>query len=110
MTTIGILTTAAPGANSLWASISSFLPIIAIFVVFYFLLILPQKKKAKAEEKMRSELEVGDEVITTGGIIGMVVSVKEDNVVIETGTERSKIRLLKGAIASNSTARERNTK
>ena len=74
-----------------------------IFVVFYFLLIRPQRKRDKEIQKMRSSLEVGDEVITSGGIIGRVVSLREDTLVIETGSDRSKIRIQRWAVQSNNT-------
>ena len=71
----------------------SLIPLVLIFVVMYFLLIRPQRKKDKEQQQMRNNLEVGDEVVTIGGIIGIVVSLKEDNVVIETAGERNKIRI-----------------
>ncbi len=74
-----------------------------IFVVFYFVLIRPQKKKEKEAAKMRDNLEIGDEIVTIGGIIGRVVSIKEDHIVIETASDRSKIRIKKWAIQSNET-------
>lgn len=78
-------------------------PIVLIFVVFYFFLIRPQKKKEKEIQKMRSDLQVGDEITTSGGIIGLVVSIREDTVVIETGSDRSKIRIARWAIQTNNT-------
>lgn len=81
----------------------TFIPLILIFVIMYFMLIRPQKKKDKATQKMRTDVQVGDEVITIGGIIGMVVSLKEDNVVIETAGERTKVRIKRWAIQSNET-------
>lgn len=78
-------------------------PLILIFVVFYFMLIRPQKKKEKEIQQMRSSLEVGDEIITSGGIIGRVVSLKDDSLVIETGSDRSKIRITRYAVAQNNT-------
>ena len=59
---------------------------------------------------MRENLEVGDEVVTNGGIVGIIFSIKEDTVVIETGGDRSKIRVKKWAIAKNETAHEEETK
>ncbi len=79
------------------------LPLVLIFVVFYFLLIRPQRKRDKEIQKMRSSLEVGDEVITSGGIIGRVVSLREDTLVIETGSDRSKIRIQRWAVQANNT-------
>lgn len=83
--------------------IANALPLIAIFVIFYFMLIRPQKKREKEVQKMRSNLEVGDEIITIGGIIGRVVSLREDTIVIETGSDRSKIRIQRSAIQTNNT-------
>lgn len=79
------------------------LPIALMIVVFYFLLIRPQKKKEKEVRKMRSDLQVGDEIVTTGGIIGRVVSLRDDTVVIETGTDRSKIRIARWSVQVNNT-------
>ena len=78
-----------------------FLPIILIVVMFvamYFLLIRPQKKQEKETNDMRNNLKVGDEITTIGGIIGKVVSIKEETVMIETGHDRTKIRILKTAV------------
>ena len=69
----------------------------------YFILIRPQRKRDKEMQKMRNSLQVGDEVTTSGGIIGRVVSLREDTVVIETGSDRSKIRIKRWAIQSNET-------
>ena len=60
----------------------------------------PQKKQQRRDEEMRSALQVGDEVTTIGGIIGKVVSIKEDTFVLETTKDKTKIRFLKGAIRS----------
>ena len=77
----------------------TFLPLVAIFAFFYLLILRPQKKQEKKDQQMRDNLEVGDEVVTNGGIVGIVFSIKEDTVVIETGGDRSKIRIKKWAIA-----------
>ncbi|MGI5959470.1 MAG: preprotein translocase subunit YajC [Massiliimalia sp.] len=84
----------------------SFLPLVLIFVLMYFILIRPQKKKDKETQKMRNNIQVGDEIITIGGIIGIVISLKEDNVVIETAGERNKIRIKRWAIQSNETVHD----
>ena len=85
---------------------SSILMIVIIFVVFYFLLIRPQKKQEKKTQQMRASLEVGDEIVTIGGIIGIIVSMKEDSLVIETGSDRSKVRLARWAISGKNTTAE----
>ncbi len=88
----------------------TFIPLILIFVFFYLLILRPQKKQEKQDQAMRENLEVGDEVVTNGGIVGIIFSIKEDTVVIETGGDRSKIRVKKWAIAKNETAHEEETK
>ena len=69
----------------------------------YFILIRPQRKREKEAQNMRNNLQVGDEVTTSGGIVGRVVSLREDTVVVETGSDRSKIRVKRWAIQSNET-------
>ena len=82
-----------------------FLPFVLIMVVFYFMMIRPQKKREKAVQEMRNSLEVGDELVTVGGIIGTVVVVKEDYLVIETGSDRSKVRVARWAVQANLTSK-----
>ncbi len=96
------LLAAAEGTDTITMLIQ-FVPIVLVFVVMYFLLIRPQKKKEKQIQEMRSKVEVGDEVITSGGIIGTVVNIRDDTFVIETGTDRSKIRIARWAIQHNNT-------
>ena len=66
---------------------------------FYFLFIAPQRKKQKAHEKMLSELQSGDEVLTTGGIYGVVTNVKEDRFIVRI-SETTKVEVAKGFISS----------
>ncbi|MBC8545586.1 preprotein translocase subunit YajC [Clostridiaceae bacterium NSJ-31] len=110
MSFANLLDTAASGADQAAqggiAPYSSLIMLVLMFVVFYFILIRPQKKREKETAKMRSNLEIGDEVVTIGGIVGIVVSLKEDTVVIETGSDRSKIRFLRAAIQQNNTPHE----
>ena len=93
----------ASGSGSMWSSI---IMMALIIVVFWFFIIRPQRKKDKETAKMRSELQVGDEIVTIGGIIGIIVSMKEDSLVIETGSDRSKVRLARWAISGNNTTAE----
>ena len=74
------------------------LMIVLMFVVLYFLMIRPQKKQEKAVNDMRNNLQVGDEITTIGGIIGKIVSIKEETITIETSHDRTKIRFLKSAV------------
>ena len=79
-------------------SIGSILIIVVMFAALYFFMIRPQKKQEKETQKMRDELQVGDEITTIGGIIGKIVSIKEETVTIETSHDRSKIRILRSAV------------
>lgn len=73
------------------------LMVVALVVVFY-LMYRSQKKQEKETNDMRNSLEVGDEITTIGGIIGEIVSIKEETVTIETGKDRTKMRILRSAI------------
>lgn len=82
---------------------ASFMPLlltVGMFVVVYFLMIRPQKKQEKEAQAMRDGLSVGDEITTIGGIIGEIVSIKDETVTIETSRAGTKIRFLKSAIRS----------
>lgn len=71
-----------------------------LFAFMYFFMIRPQKKQEKKDAEMRNNLAVGDEVTTIGGIIGKVVSIKDETFVLETTKDKTKIRFLKGAVRS----------
>ena len=81
--------------------------LIGMVAVMYFLTIRPQKKKQKEEQAMRDNIQVGDEVTTIGGIIGRVVTVKEDSLIIETGADRNKLKFARWSISQNNTANEK---
>lgn len=80
------------------ALISSFLPLVLMIAVFYFLLIRPQQKQEKKFRSMLAALKTGDKIITNSGIEGKIISVKDDEVVIETGADRIKLTFKKWAI------------
>lgn len=82
-------------SGSLWVTI---VMVLLLFVFMYFFMIRPQKKQEKAANEMRDALQVGDEVTTIGGIIGKIVSIKDETLVLETTKQRTQIRFLKGAI------------
>ncbi|HHW25339.1 MAG TPA: preprotein translocase subunit YajC [Clostridiales bacterium] len=90
-------TDTSPYASQGWVTIVMLLVMLA---VFYFFLYRPQKKQEQQINEMRNSLEVGDEITTIGGIIGKVVSIKGDTVLIETGNDRNKIRILRSAVKS----------
>lgn len=71
---------------------------VGLVVVMYFILIRPQRKKEKEQNNMRSALSVGDEINTIGGIVGRIVSIKDDTLTIETGSDRIKLKVKRWAI------------
>lgn len=82
------------------------IPLALMILVFWFLIIRPEKKRAKELQNMLDNLQVADEVVTNGGIIGLVVSVQKDTVLIETGSDRTKIRVMRSAIAKCNTTHD----
>ncbi len=102
-----ILAEAAASGSTSSAMLSMLITFVPLFAVFYFLIIRPQKKREKEEKEMRESISIGDEIITIGGIIGLVVRQTDDTLVIETGGDRSKLRIQKSAVKENVTARER---
>lgn len=103
--------------NSTTSMLITFIPLILIVVVMYFLMIRPQKKKEKKEQEVRNNIQIGDEVVTAGGIVGIVFAIKDDQanpnnstVVIETGGDRSKIRVRKQYIYAVETIHDESVK
>ena len=106
-----ILLQAAAGASASGkggASQYSFM--LVMVVLMYFTMIRPQKKRQKEEQEMRSSLEIGDEIITIGGIVGKVVTIREEDLIIETGADRNKMRIQRWAVNTNKTKAEQHQK
>ncbi len=80
--------------------LSLFFTLALMVVLLYFMIYRPQKKQEKKDAAMRNSLEIGDQVTTIGGVIGRVVAIKDDTFVLETGSDRVKIRFAKTAIGS----------
>ena len=80
--------------------LSLFFTLALMLVLLYFMIYRPQKKQEKKDAAMRAALEIGDQVVTIGGIVGRVVAIKDDTFVLETGADRVKIRFTKNAISS----------
>ena len=80
------------------SAITTIIMIVAMIAIFYFFMYRPQKKQEKESNDMRNGLQVGDEITTIGGIIGKIVSIKDETVLIETSNERNKIRILRTAV------------
>lgn len=80
--------------------------LVLMFGLMYFIIIRPQKKKEKEEKKMRENLQIGDEVVTIGGIYGRVVSLKDDSFVIESKSDHSKLTFARWALQQNLTVHD----
>lgn len=88
-------------------SIGMIVMMAALFGLMYFMMIRPQKKKQKEEQNMRDNIQIGDEITTIGGIMGRVVTVKDDSLIIETGADRNKMKITRWAVSTNNTANEK---
>ena len=92
----------APASNPIFLIVY----LVVIFGAMYFLMIRPQKEKQKEEKKMRENLQIGDEIVTIGGIYGRVISLKEDTIVIESLSDHSKLTIARWAMQSNLTVHD----
>jgi len=91
---------AGPAAPSGAGALMQLAPLVLMFAAMYFLLIAPQRKKQKEHEKMLTQLQPGDEVVTAGGIYGTITSVKDDRFVIRIGENSAKVEVGKGFIST----------
>jgi preprotein translocase subunit YajC len=96
-------TDAATGGGGIASMLTMIIPLGLMILVFYFLLIRPERKRSKQMKAMLSNLQIADEVITSGGIVGRVLRVQDDTVLIETGGDKTRLRVLKSAIIENRT-------
>lgn len=105
---ISVAYAAGPGGDSM-SFLMSIAPLILIFIVFYFLLIMPQQKKAKEHKQMLASIDKGDEVITSGGIHGKVVGVADQVLTLDIG-EKVKIKVSREFIALKKSGEQPQTK
>lgn len=89
----------AQGGGSLMMIIS----LVIMFGAMWLFIIRPQKKKQKQEEKMRNDIQIGDEIVTIGGFNFRVVSIKEDSLIVESLADHTKQKIAKWAVQSNLT-------
>lgn len=99
---LNFLTT--PGVDGGSQMVSTVIMLVVMVAVFYFMLIRPENKRKKEAEDLRSSLKVGDQVTTIGGIVGKVVSVKDDKFVLETGADQVRIEFQKWGLSTNDSA------
>lgn len=78
---------------------ATFIPLVLLLVVMYFLLIRPQKKREKQVNEMRNSVRVGDEIITIGGICGKVVKTKDESLVIQVGADKVKFEVMRWSVS-----------
>ena len=80
--------------------IGNIVMLVVIFAAFYFFLIRPQKKKDKQVQDMRNGLQVGDEIVTIGGICGKIVKTKDESFIIQVGADKVKFEMMRWAVSS----------
>lgn len=93
-------TAAASKPSSLYVIIMNLLPFVLIFAVFYFILIMPQRRKQKAHRQMMEALKVGDKVVLSSGIVGKVTKVKDNDRVFLKTAEDTEIEVLRSFVAN----------
>ena len=91
-----LLQTAPPASNP----ILGFLPLIFIVAIFYFLVFMPKQRQKKQQAAMLESLQSGNEVVTTGGIVGTIVSVAQDTLIIRVKPDNIKLQIARSAVAS----------
>ena len=92
----------AAGTTDVWQMVLTLGIWVVVIAAAYFLFIRPQKKKQQQEEELRNSIEIGDDVTTIGGIVGRVIAVRDDDetFIIETGSDKTRMRFKKWAISS----------
>ena len=96
---LNMLTLTAPTGMA-----SPIVMMVLMIAIFYFMLIRPENKRKKEAEQMRSAVKKGDKIVTIGGIVGVIVDVKDNKIVMETGADQVRIEFEKWAISTNETA------
>ena len=98
---ITVLTSNTATASSASLGWTSIIWLVLLLVAFYFILIRPQRKKEKKDAEMRKNIQIGDEIVPAGGIVGIVCKLEEETLVIETGSDKSKLRIRRWAVSQN---------
>src|SRR5580658_3652902 len=92
-----LLQTASPASGS---GAMSFLPLVFIVVIFYFLVFMPMQRQKKTQAQMLASLQSGSEVLTTGGIVGTIVSITGDTLILRVKPDNIKLQVARSAVAS----------
>jgi preprotein translocase subunit YajC len=93
-----LLQTAAPTAQT--NPLMSFLPLVFIVAIFYFLVFMPMQKQKKQQAQMLSSLQTGTDVLTTGGIVGTIVSLTDTTLILRVKPDNIKLQVMRSAVAS----------
>ena len=104
-----LMSNSASGSSAQGGS-TMIIMMVVLVGLMYFMTIRPQKKRQKEEQEMRNALEIGDEIITIGGIVGKVVTIREEDLIIETGADRTKMRIMRWAVNTNKTKMDQHKK
>ena len=88
----------------------SLAPLLILIIAMYFLMIRPQRKKDKQIQEMRSSLQVGDEIVTIGGICGKIVKTKDETIVIQVGADKIKFEMMRWSVSTVTTPSNRPVK
>jgi preprotein translocase subunit YajC len=91
------------GGSMSWLTVA---PLIFIFAIFYFLLIMPQQRKQKKWQQMLGELKTGDKVVTSGGLRGTIISIKEDAIQLRVPPDNLRIEVSRASVVSVTNAEE----
>ena len=106
MNPILLMAQSTSGTTGQQSPVSMVIMMVVLIALMYFMMIRPQKKKQKEEQEMRASLEIGDEIVTIGGIVGRVVTIRENDIIIETGSDRVKMKFKKWSISTVDTVKE----
>ena len=87
--------------------LGTILPLVLMFGLMYVLLIVPEKKRNKKYNAMLSELKVNDEIVTRGGVVGKIISIDDEYIVLQTGPDRTKVKMIKNSISQKLTKEEK---
>lgn len=98
---------AQPSGGLFGGSYSMIIVMVLLLVVMYFVMIRPQKKKQQEEQKLRDNVQIGDDITTIGGITGKIVTVREESIVLVTSADKTKMEFMRWAIQTNNTANAR---
>ncbi len=103
---MGLALALAQGSSGSGSSLITFAPLVLIFVIFYFLLILPQQRRQKKWQQMLGDLKTGDRVVTSGGVRGTIIALRDDAVHLRVPPDNLRLEVSRSAIVSVTSGEE----